>query len=63
MNINRVKNDKSLIEDVERVELEIEGTRYTITEEFGRMAIHVHGSKLDVMPSCANQITVKGYDD
>ncbi len=62
MKINRVDNEKEKAEEVRRIEVEIEGVRYTITEDFGRLRIHVHGNKLDVMPCCANQITVKGYD-
>ena len=62
MIINRINNTKKLDQDAERIEIEINGIRYTLRERFGRLHIHAHDSKIDIMPCCANEITVKGID-
>lgn len=60
MKINRIGNQKELNQEVQRIEIEIAGIRYTITEYFGEMNIHCHGDGLSVIPRCGNEICVKG---
>ena len=49
--------------DIERLEIkDSNGVKYTLTEEFGELKLHVHGNKLEINPCCANEIIIKGYD-
>jgi hypothetical protein len=63
MLITRIDSDKEISEEAEIVILKLDGIRYEFQEYFGRLRLHVHGSSVDVMPGCANVITIKGHDD
>lgn len=56
--ISRIDNDKELFLEVSRIEVVIDGAKYTLTDRFGALHIHAHEDSLTVQPGCANEISV-----
>jgi hypothetical protein len=59
LKIVRVDADK-LEKEVERIEIKIGCTKFTITEYFGELKIHAHSDAMTVKPCCANEIKISG---
>jgi hypothetical protein len=49
-----------LEKEVERIEIKIGCTKFTITEYFGELKIHAHSDAMTVKPCCANEIKISG---
>ena len=56
--INRINSERNLNRTVERIEISIDGARYTLTDKFGTLRIHAHGEALIVEPACANEVYI-----
>lgn len=63
MKVTRLGSTKDLNHEVMRLDLEIDGKEYTITEQFGELRVHVHARKLIVSPCCGNEIAIDCIDD
>jgi hypothetical protein len=42
----------------DKVKIEIDGKKYTITERFGRLNIHSHQDNISVHPCVANEVDI-----
>lgn len=61
MKLTRIGSERPSIE-VERIEIEIGGVTYELTERFGELKIHAHADEITIKPCCANEVAVKGQD-
>jgi hypothetical protein len=61
MKLLRVDSDREP-KEVERIEVEIGGVKYTITDRFGEMKLHAHSDEIIVKPCCANEVVCVGLD-
>ena len=61
MKIKRIDSDRTE-KEVERIEIEIDGIKYTLTHRFGELKIHSHSDAVFLIPCCANEVVVKGYN-
>ena len=59
MKIKRIDSDRTE-KEVERIEIEIDGIKYTLTDRFGELKIHSQSDEIIVKPCCANEVVVKG---
>lgn len=59
MKLVRVDSERPGTE-VNRLEIEIGGVVYEITERFGDLKIHAHSDEILVKPCCSNEVAVKG---
>lgn len=59
MKLKRIDSDRE-VKDFQRMEIDINGIKYTLTERFGKLQIHAHSEELTVFPLCANEICVEG---
>ena len=59
MKIERVDSKRDMGLKVERIELIVDGVKYTITERFGKINIHSHDDSITVSPCCANELEFK----
>lgn len=48
------------VQEVNRLEIEISGIKYTITDHHGEMKIHAHSEEVLVKPCCANEVVIQG---
>lgn len=62
MKISRINNEKNLEKEVDRIQININGKRFTLTESFGELHIHAHSDCINVKPCCANEIKIDSYD-
>ena len=56
--INRINGERELNKQVERIEISIDGVKYTLTDRCGTLRIHAHDGALIVEPACANEVCV-----
>ena len=61
MEIKRIDNNRKA-NIVERIEVMIDGIKYTITERFGELKVHAHSDEVIVKPCCANEVVLQGID-
>jgi uncharacterized protein (UPF0335 family) len=59
MLIKRIDSNRD-VQEVERLEIEINGIKYTITDRYGEMKIHAHSEELLIKPCCANEVIIHG---
>jgi len=59
MKILRVDTNREIL-DAERIEIEVDGTKYSLTEQFGKLRIHSHDDFINVHPGSCNVIEVSG---
>ncbi len=62
MKINRIGNERNINQDADVIEVCVGDFKYSITQYFGSLKIHAHGSRLEIIPCVSNVIEVKGYD-
>ncbi len=58
MKIKRIDSDRTE-KEVDRIEIEIDGVNYTLTDRFGELKIH-SSDGIIVKPCCSNEVVVKG---
>jgi len=46
--------------DFKRIEIEIDGHKYTLTSRLGELKVHSHSDGIIVKPRCANEVIIKG---
>lgn len=59
MEIERIDGDRGLGQKVERIEVIVDGVRYTIMEKHGKLNIHAHEDSIAIFPCCANEVDVQ----
>lgn len=58
MIINRIDSEKELNRKIERLELIIGKTKYTITPDFDGFRVHSHNGAITVRPGSKNEIII-----
>lgn len=62
MKITRINQEKGLSQDVKTVDIQIGIDVYRMTEEFGKMRIHLREGSIAINPGCANEILISNGD-
>ena len=62
MKIERIDSDRKVDKEVEKIMINIDGHRYTLTEGHGLLHIHAHRDRLVIMPGCANEVLMDTVD-
>ena len=56
MKITRIDKDRDIEQNVDRIQLDICGKRFTLSEEFGELTINCHSDSIAVKPCYGNEI-------
>ena len=62
MKIKRIDSDRTE-KEVERIEIEIDGIKYTLTDRFGELKVHAHSDAIFMIPCCANEVVIEGANE
>lgn len=62
MKIERIDGDRNVNKDIEKVMINVNGHRYTLTEEFGQLRIHAHRDRVMIYPASSNELIVDSHD-
>jgi hypothetical protein len=63
MKILRINSNREVQENIERIVIEIDDKKYTITPRFGKLNIHSHQDDIAVYPGCANELDIDSTND
>lgn len=62
MKIERIDSDRKVNKEVEKIMVNIDGHRYTLTESHGLLHIHAHRDRIVILPGCTNQVMLDTQD-
>lgn len=58
--LRRVGHERHTDNYTNRVEIVLNGVKYTLTNRHGELKIHSHSDKMSVLPGCANEVAIVG---
>lgn len=59
MIIMRVDNDRSCYREVKVLDIEIKGTNFRLTEQYGELLVHLRdGEPMLIHPCCSNEVRI-----